>query len=379
VDTMENVVKRINATNEGGEGRADEFIEKYKVYSAERGSGKAAVFKEKGEDDSVLQRAAERIRARVGKDSSEGLAYKSRFEQVPIYLGKQFRLLVYEKNWKVIPMSAIIALLVTYVIGPKMFRNMEFTKYGSLAVVCVCIWNGMFNSIQAICKERSIIKREHRSGLHISSYILAHMIYQAVICLIQVIITIVIFRVFGMYLPNTGLITGSFTIDLGISMFLMTYAADMLALMVSCIAHTTTTAMTIMPFLLVVQLVFAGGIFPLSRQGAKILSRYTISSWGIRAVNIASDYNSQKSEVLYTAIGSMRDSSDELMVKIQDVLELEEVRDRLETYTASKLKEESFNYTKPNLLKSWGVLALFSGIYALIGLLFLELIDRDKR
>ena len=94
---------------------------------------------------------------------------------------------------------------------------------------------------------------------------------------------------------------------------------------------------------------------------------------------IASDYNSQKSEVLYTAIGSMRDSSDELMVKIQDVLELEEVRDRLETYTASKMNEESFNYTKPNLLKSWGVLALFSGIYALIGLLFLELIDRDKR
>jgi hypothetical protein len=75
----------------------------------------------------------------------------------------------------------------------------------------------------------------------------------------------------------------------------------------------------------------------------------------------------------------MRDSSDELMVKIQDVLELEEVRDRLETYTASKMNEESFNYTKPNLLKSWGVLALFSGIYALIGLLFLELIDRDKR
>ena len=30
-DSLENVVKRINAVNEGGEGRADEFIEKYKA------------------------------------------------------------------------------------------------------------------------------------------------------------------------------------------------------------------------------------------------------------------------------------------------------------------------------------------------------------
>ena len=237
----------------------------------------------------------------------------------------------------------------------------------------------MFNSIQVVCKERSIIKREHRAGLHISAYLAAHMIYQAVICILQVAISLFIFRFFGMYFPDTGLITGSFMIDLAITMFLTTYAADMLALMVSCIAHTTTTAMTIMPFLLVVQLVFAGGIFPLSRPGAKILSRYTVSSWGIKAVNIASDYNSQKSSILYTALSSMKDSSDDMMVKIQNVMELEEVKDKVETYTASKLQEESFAYTKPNLLQSWGVLLLFSGIYAFIGLLFLEMIDQDKR
>ena len=377
VQTMEEVVKRINAVNEGGEGRADEFIEKYKVYSAEQEKNSVQVFEPEEERETVRERLSQR-REKV-REKMRSVRYKSRLEQIPIYLGKQFRMLLGEMNWKVLPMAGIIAYLVVYVLGSRMFRNMEYTKYGSLAVICVCIWNGMFNSIQVVCKERSIIKREHRAGLHISAYMAAHMIYQAVICILQVAITLFIFRFFGMYFPDTGLITGSFMLDLAITMFLTTYAADMLALMVSCIAHTTTTAMTIMPFLLVVQLVFAGGIFPLSRQGAKILSRYTISSWGIRAVNIASDYNSQKSEVLYTAIGSMQDSSDELMVKIQDVLELEEVRDRLETYTASKMKEESFNYTKPNLLKSWGVLALFSGIYALIGLLFLELIDRDKR
>ena len=378
VDTMEHVVKCINARNEGGEGRADEFIEKYKEYSAEREGKQEAIFKEKGEDDSVLARFSERPRT-AGGDTKADLQYKSRIEQIPIYLGKQFRLLFYEKNWKVLPMSALIAVLVTYVLGKQMFRNMEFTKYGSLAVVCVCIWNGMFNSIQSICKERNIIKREHRSGLHISSYILSHMIYQAVICLIQVAITIAIFRVFGMYFPNTGLVTGSFTVDLAISMFLMTYAADMLALMTSCIAHSTTTAMTIVPFLLVIQLVFAGSIFPLERAGAKFLANFTISNWGINAVNIAADYNSQDSIVIYTAISSMKDTSDETLTKVRNVMEIPEVKKKIQAYSAQKLQEPQFDYTVPNLLRCWGILALFAACYVIIGTLILELIDKDKR
>ena len=44
VPTMEEVVRQINAKNEGGEGRADEYIEKFKVYSAEREKNTEAAF-----------------------------------------------------------------------------------------------------------------------------------------------------------------------------------------------------------------------------------------------------------------------------------------------------------------------------------------------
>ena len=374
VDTMEDVVKVINAPNEGGEGRADEFIEKYRTYAAERDARDVLRFTgaESPEEDKKRKLFG-------GKKGSSPSTYKSRLEQIPVYLGKQFRLMVNEKNWKVLPMAAVIAFLVVYVLGSKMFRNMEYTKYGSLAVVCVCIWNGMFNSIQVVCKERDIIKREHRSGLHITSYLGAHMIYQAIICLLQTIISIVIFRVFGMFFPDTGLLTGSFTLDLIITMFLITYAADMLALMVSCIARDTMTAMTIMPFLLVIQLVFAGGIFPLERPMSQKISNFTISNWGIKAVNIASDYNSQKSIALTAAIDTMQDSTDDLMVRIHDVLSIEEVQDKLQTYTAQKLQNADFAYEKGNLWKCWWVLILFSAGYVIIGLIFLEMIDKDKR
>jgi hypothetical protein len=283
-------------------------------------------------------------------------------------------------NWKVLPMSAIIAYLVVYVLGSKMFRNMEYTKYGSLALICVCIWNGMFNSIQVVCKERNIIKREHRAGLHITSYLAAHMIYQAIICALQVLITMIIFRAFGMYFPNTGLVTGVFALDTGLSMFLATFAADMLALMVSCIVHSTTTAMTVMPFLLIIQLVFAGSIFPLNRPTAKLIANFTISNWGINSINIAADYNSQKSSAIYAAIDGMTSSDEnDMLTKVKNAMEIPEVKDRIESYTATKLYVEEYEYTKENLLKCWGILALFAAAYALIGLIALEFVDKDKR
>lgn len=35
-----------------------------------------------------------------------------------------------------------------------------------------------------------MIKREHRSGMHISSYIVSHMLYQAFLCLAQTAVTL---------------------------------------------------------------------------------------------------------------------------------------------------------------------------------------------
>ena len=105
--------------------------------------------------------------------------YLGRLGQTGIILGKLLRMFLYQNDWRVLPMSALIAGLVGLVIRDRFFNTMEGTLMSALSVVCVCVWNGCFNSIQVICRERDVIKREHRSGMHISSYVLAHMIYQA--------------------------------------------------------------------------------------------------------------------------------------------------------------------------------------------------------
>ena len=180
------------------------------------------------------------------------LHYRGRGSQVLIYLGKLLRGFIYQSDWKVMPLAALIAGLVSMVVKRDFFLTMEGTIKGAFALTCVAIWNGCFNSIQVVCRERDIIKREHRSGLHISAYILAHMVYQAGLCLLQTIITLYVCQTTGMQFPDgKSLFTPWLLVDIGITVFLITYASDMLSLWVSCITRSTTTAMTVMPFILI--------------------------------------------------------------------------------------------------------------------------------
>ena len=141
------------------------------------------------------------------------IRYRGRINQVPIYLGKLLRMFLYQNDWKVLPMAAMVAGLVGLVIRRRFFYTMEGTLMSALAVTCVCIWNGCFNSIQVICRERDVIKREHRSGMHISSYIVSHMIYQALLCLLQTGITLYVTVLVGVQYPFEGFFTPLFLID----------------------------------------------------------------------------------------------------------------------------------------------------------------------
>ena len=234
--------------------------------------------------------------------------HRGRLPQISIYFGKLMRMFVYQNDWKVLPMAALIAALVSMVVRRDFFLTMEGSLKGAFALTCVAIWNGCFNSIQVICRERSIIKREHRSGMHITSYVFSHMVYQALLCLAQTLLTLYVCSLMGVKFPTEGLFTPWLLLDLGITIFLITYASDMLSLWVSSLAHSTTTAMTVMPFVLIFQLVFSGGIFSLP-QWCQSLSRYTISSYGINCIAAQSDYNSTPMVTPWNTLQKMKDNS----------------------------------------------------------------------
>lgn len=299
--------------------------------------------------------------------------YASHTRQIIIYFKKFMRLVISEKQWFMIVMAGIIAAIVSYVVGANMFRTMEGTFLGAFAMACVSLWNGLFNSIQVVCKERAIIKREHRTGLSVFSYLMAHMSTQAIICLLQTIVTIIVLGCFNVRIIFNGVGTPYFLVDLFISLFLMTYAADMMGLMVSCVVKNTTMAMTAMPFVLIVQLVFSGGAFSLSGFSEKI-SNFTLTKWGMSALCISADYNALPSTTIYNQLRKVANKQPVLKDALDNI-----GRDALTKYFAQYSLKPAYNPIPSELYLIWGRFILFIAVFALVGLISLAFIDKDKR
>lgn len=314
-------------------------------------------------------------------NNEKKLYHKGRFEQIPIYLGKFFRMFLYQDDWKVLPMSAIIAGLVAFVVGKNMFVTMEATLKGSLALTCVCVWNGFFNSIQSICRERDIVKREHRNGMHITSYIAAHMIYQAFLCIMQAGIALTIYHYAGLAFPKTGFVTQNFYVDIFITFFLITYASDMMSLMISAMVRNTTIAMTVMPFALIFELLFSSVMFTL--QGfAHSLTNLSIAKWGIRCICAQADFNSLPSTAAWYQLVKMQNMDVNGMTPIKmfvDYIKQNNMVDDFNLYVGNNSTIADYAKDLDNILNCWGSLIVFALLFAIIAVIFLKRIDKDKR
>ncbi len=267
----------------------------------------------------------------------------NRVDQIKTYVGKNFRMFINENRWKSFLFTALITYIIVFVTKENFFNlsrhSVYFdTVYSVFTLVCGCIWIGVFNSINSVAREREIVKREYRSGLNISSYIFAHMIFDFILSAFESIIVVVIFvSSFYSKLPDHGVIF-PITIELFITVFLIVYSSDIMSLMISSIVKTPNSALTVMPIVMILQLVFSNRIFILDGT-AKQISRFAISKRGFESVASSFDLNSLP------------------------------------------LSEGLAEYSRSvnNLLTNWGLLLAFIASYAIIAIIGLSLIGRDKR
>lgn len=80
-------------------------------------------------------------------------------------------------------------------------------------------------------------------------------------------------------------------IEYFITIYLLTFGSSVLGIMVSSISGNPTTAMTIMPFVLILQLIMSGVLFELSGVADKV-AYITFSKWGMSAFGSTADLNS---------------------------------------------------------------------------------------
>ena len=308
--------------------------------------------------------------------------YRKTFGQIPVYLGKFFRAFIFMDDWKMLPMSALIAALVSFVIKGSMLKTMEGTLKGSLALSCICIWNGFFNSIQVVCREREIVKREHRSGMRISAYILSHMIYQASLSLLQAMITVGVCRISGIKFPLNGIVTPLFALDLVITFFLITYSSDIMSLWISTVAKNTTSAMTIMPFVLIFELLFSGAVFPLEGV-SNIFSLFTIARWGMTAICAICGYNSLKMVTVWNMLVKFKNVDYAGTKPVEELVNYIESEpggiDAFEMKMGELSQSEEYISSSSNIASCWNFLIFFIVLFALLAVLSLKRVDKDKR
>ena len=210
--------------------------------------------------------------------------------QIHVYFRKMFRINMREKSWKYLIFALIISLLVAMIVGPDMFANFETTNSGFFTLASACIWIGIFNSIQSVCKEHEIIRAEYRQGMKISAYVSAHALWQALLCLAQTIVIFIVCCIFMKFDSSAHLLLSAY-VENFITIYLLTFGASILGLMISSISGNPTTAMTIMPFVLIIQLVMSGVLFSLSGF-SEFISYFTLSRWGMSAFGCEADLNS---------------------------------------------------------------------------------------
>ena len=182
-------------------------------------------------------------------------------------------------------------------------------------------------------------------------------------------------------MPVVGIITPWGVVDLGITILLVTYASDMMALMISCLVRTTTTAMTVMPFMLIFQLVFSGTFFTLEGFASK-LSDLTISKWGLNSMCAIGRYNEQPMVTLWNTIFKFRDieyMGEKPLLELIRQMEQSGSRDSFLQWSGQYNQNAEFAVSEANILTNWAALLALMLVFALVALIAIHFVDRDKR
>ena len=185
--------------------------------------------------------------------------------------------------------APVLGALICLVAGSDCFVICENTKSCLFALSCAAFWVGILDSIQEVCKERTILRREYAGGMKLSSYLLSKVLVLGVLCVIQsAMLTLVFCALSG--LPDTEPLVFNSGFELFVTMTLLTLSAMCLGLWVSALFSNPDRAIAMAPILIMPQVLFSGLIFEL-KGAAKAISVFVNCRWAMEAFGATADVN----------------------------------------------------------------------------------------
>ncbi len=191
------------------------------------------------------------------------------------------------KNLAIVILQApIIATLLALVFKRDIFNDDPNIGDGNAALtlifflVCISVWFGTSNAAREIIKEHVIYERERMINLQVIPYVLSKFVILSIICLIQCAILLGIV-VMGVKFPDNG--NPGFYADMYCCIFLTSLTGVGMGLLVSSVVSTVDKATSIVPMLLIPQLIFSGAIIPFKNMDkvSKFISNFIVSRWSV--------------------------------------------------------------------------------------------------
>jgi hypothetical protein len=142
------------------------------------------------------------------------------------------------------------------------------------------VWFGMLNSVRELVKERTIWRREQLVGGNTAAYLTSKLGVLGALGAFQTVTSLTVLSL-TIGLPGSGGLIPSF-VTIGITLFLANLTGMAIGLLVSSLASSTDRAMSIVPYLLISQLVLCGVLFPLRNLG--FISWFIPARWAVSAL-----------------------------------------------------------------------------------------------
>ena len=271
-------------------------------------------------------------------------------KQVSIYFSKFLRLLINKKSLFFVSEAILLPFIISIAFNAnEVFNKYHITRTSSIMFISAALWIGLFNSVTSICNERKVIKFEYQiKGLSLPSYVAARVLTELVLCLAEAVLMIVTIVI--LYPHAQG--NGSQIVLFGVTLFLVIFTSDMLSLLISAFVKKSSQAMTAMPLVLLVQLLFSNFLQSLDEKIPFLvwISHATITRWGTTA-----------------------------FFRIANMNNLVPSQGHTDWQVYQKDGVGTYAYDLLAILGNWGVLIAFSALFMVATSLVLTSVRKDAR
>lgn len=234
----------------------------------------------------------------AGHERPEGprAAARPAVRQLGILVRRYVELMLRDrKNLALLLLQApVIGLLLYLVTGPDSLTSRLDAKKLTFVLATVGVWFGVINSAREICKESAILRRERLAGLQIGPYLLSKVVVLFVLVVVQTALLYAVLAI-RVRMPEGGLLLPA-PLALMTTSALAGLAGITLGLCISVVASTPDKATSLIPIVLVPQVLFAGLMFRLHGV-AEALSWLTASRWAMDAMGAIVDVNELRSVI----------------------------------------------------------------------------------